>query len=341
MLKVVIDECRKEEKLVDEMSKALEKLRTDINSETADYKNMITPQYEMALKAIESIDVTQLNELKSYRCPPQRVLAVVNTLCLMFRQPPGWETGKLLLMRKGFFDDLIYYDKKNIPDDIYSKLWRLIFPLFFRRLSYKSFIFILDALEQICAVETFTPECVKPGSLVAASFCEWILAIFNFAKFERTLGNKTRDLIAFEKLYDERLGTLGEKKLNSEKKCQILEEYCAKRLAVLKEMKRLHNKLDHFKENETKAKYLLQLIENDKKLWLKQYTVTLNLLKSYKLDALTTACYISYAGIFDMERRTQIVNKWITHLNKLEHLANTGGLYLFTNEYDSNLFISN
>ena len=92
--------------------------------------------------------------------------------------------------------------------------------------------------------------------------------------------------------------------------------------------KRLHNKLDHFKENETKAKYLLQLIENDKKLWLKQYNVTLNLLKSYKLDALTTACYISYAGIFDMETRTQIVYKWVSHLNKLEHLANTG-LYYF------------
>jgi hypothetical protein len=108
MYKIVIDECRKEEKLVDEMSKALEKLRADVSSDTQDYKNLISPQYEMAMKAIESIDATQLNELKSYRSPPQRVLAVVNTLCLMFREPPGWESGKLLLMRKGFKHFCLY-----------------------------------------------------------------------------------------------------------------------------------------------------------------------------------------------------------------------------------------
>ncbi len=297
MYKVVIDECRKEEKLVDEMSKALEKLRADVTNETQDYKNLISPQYEMAMKAIESIDATQLNELKSYRSPPQRVLAVVNTLCLMFREPPGWESGKLLLMRKGFFDDLIYYDKKNIPDDIFN------------------------ALEQICAVETFTPECVKPGSVVAASFCEWILAIFNFAKFERTITNKSSDLVQFEKLYNERLATLGEKKLNSEKKCQVLEKYCEKRLEVLKEMKRLRIKLDNFQENEKKAKNLLQLIEDDKKIWTKQYNNSLILIKTYKVDALATSSYICYAGIFDMESRSKIMKKWITHLNKLNKLS--------------------
>ncbi len=296
MYKVVIEECRKEEKLVDEMSKALNKLRADVSNDTQDYKNVISPQYEMAMKAIESIDVTQLNELKSYRSPPQRVLAVVNTLCLMFREQPGWESGKLLLMRKGFFDDLIYYDKKNIPDDIYN------------------------ALEQICAVKTFTPECVKPGSVVAASFCEWILAIFNFAKFERTLTNKSSDLVQFEKLYNERLATLGEKKLNSEKKCQVLEKYCEKRLEVLKEMKKLHIKLDNFHENEKKANSILKLIEDDKKLWTKQYNNSLNLIKTYKVDALTTSSYICYAGIFDMESRNNIMNKWLTHLNKLEKL---------------------
>ena len=184
LFQVATDECRKEEKLVEEMSAALEKLKADVNKDATDINNS-GKQYENALLAVQSINEQCLNELKSYRAPPQRVLAVVNTLCLMFRQAPGWESGKLLLMRQGFYEDLIFYDKKNIPNDIFY------------------------ALEQICAVETFTPEHVKPGSQAAACFCQWIIAIYNFAKFEKTIGFKTKELRDFEEIYNERLVALG------------------------------------------------------------------------------------------------------------------------------------
>lgn len=186
--KIAVEECRKEESLVDEMGKALEKLKLDVNKDSHDFNNLFSPQYEMALKAIESLNSTSFNELKSFRSPPQQVQAVVNTLCLMFRQPPGWDSGKLLLLRNGFYQDLIFYDKKNIPDDIFK------------------------ALEQICNVDTFRPEFVRCGSLAAASFCEWILAVYKYSKFERTVGLKTKELKQFEFLYNERLATLGEKK---------------------------------------------------------------------------------------------------------------------------------
>ena len=96
----------------------------------------------------------------------------------MFRQPPGWQSGKQLLLRDNFFDELIFYDKKNVPDDIFN------------------------ALKQICAVETFRPEHVLPGSKAAASFCTWILAIFEFSKYERTFGIKIRELKSSEDAYN-------------------------------------------------------------------------------------------------------------------------------------------
>lgn len=155
----------------------------------------------MALKAIKSLSSASFNELRSYRVPPQRLLAVVNTLCLMFRQKPGWESAKLLLLREQFFEDLVYYDKKNIPEDIFA------------------------ALEQICAEETFSPEQIAPVSQAAASFCLWIRTIYEFSKFDRTIGYKTRELKDFEELYNQRLITLGEKRMNAENICQVLEKY--------------------------------------------------------------------------------------------------------------------
>ncbi len=123
-----VNDCKIEEKLINDMNMALEQLRKEVNKDNHELKNMYTPQFEIALSALKSLSVQSFMELRSFRQPPQRVLAVINTLCLMFRQPPGWENGKLLLIRDKFFDDLVYYDKKNIPSDIF------------------------DALEQICEV---------------------------------------------------------------------------------------------------------------------------------------------------------------------------------------------
>ena len=294
--KIAIEECRKEEKLVDEMSKALEKLKQDVSRDTQDVNNLLSPQYEMALKAIESLNEACFNELRSYRAPPQRVLAVVNTLCLMFRQPPGWESGKLLLIRQGFYEDLVFYDKKNVPDDIYN------------------------ALEQICNVETFRPEYVAPGSKAAACFCEWILAIYNFAKFEKTIGFKSRELKDYEQLYNQRLVALGEKRMNSEKICQVLENYCASRKNVLLDIKKTHLEIDRLKEMEEKAQQLLKLFDDDHKSWTSQYNKSINLLKTHKLDALLTAFYICYAGIFDAESRHSLMSKWFNCLSKLQKI---------------------
>ncbi len=155
----------------------------------------------MALKAIESLNKSDFTELKSFRAPPQRVLAVMNTLCLMFRQPPGWDSGKQLLIRENFYEDLMYYDKKNVPDDIYN------------------------ALSQICSVPTFRPEFVRPGSAAAASFCEWILAIYEFSRFERTYGARLKELRRQEEAYNKRLKVLGEKRIRY---CYLLIIRCGK-----------------------------------------------------------------------------------------------------------------
>jgi len=258
-----------------------------------DSQSALNPQYEMALKAIQSLDESNFNELRSYRSPPQRVLAVVNTLCLMFRQPPGWESGKQLLLRENFFDELVFYDKKNIPDDIFN------------------------ALKQICAVETFRPEHVAPGSKAAASFCTWILAIYEFSKYERTYGIKIKEFKAFEEQYNKRLVQLGEKRLNAEKKCLILDEHCTSRLNVLKDMKLTHLEIERLKESKEKAKHILSLLDQDQKSWTAQRDTLSGFMFSYKMDALLTAAFICYSGIFDFETRNKIIEKWTACLNKM------------------------
>ena len=145
-------------------------------------------------------------------------------------------------------------------------------------------------------METFTPEHVKPGSQAAACFCQWIIAIYNFAKFEKTIGFKTKELRDFEEIYNERLVALGEKRKNSEKICQVLETFCTNRNNVLKDIKKTASEIDKLKLMETKANQLLKLFDEDNKMWSAQYNKSQVLIKTHKLDALVTAFYVCYLG---------------------------------------------
>ena len=82
-------------------------------------------------------------------------------------------------------------------------------------------------------------------------------------------------------------------------------------------MKRIHLEMDKLKEEEEKAKELLRLLDNDHKNWLEQYNQSLNLIKTYKTDALFMACFVSYTGIFDSETRKKLVDKWMSSLANL------------------------
>lgn len=79
-----MEDCREEEKLINEMSLALERLREDIQS----HVNQANPQYENALNALRMLNKSDYDEIRTFRQPPQPVLAVMNTICIMFHRKP-------------------------------------------------------------------------------------------------------------------------------------------------------------------------------------------------------------------------------------------------------------
>lgn len=55
------------------------------------------------LKILHCLNMTDLEEVRHYRDPPEGVVKIMDAVCLLFNYPPGWASVKLLLARVDFF----------------------------------------------------------------------------------------------------------------------------------------------------------------------------------------------------------------------------------------------
>jgi dynein heavy chain len=94
--------------------------------------------------------------------------------CLIFR----WSEAKILMVKENFFDDLVFYDKENLPDDIYNMLTKIV------------------------KFDTFHPSFVAHSSKAASSLCSWILAVYEYAKIARSQKTKLEQVKAYQELYN-------------------------------------------------------------------------------------------------------------------------------------------
>jgi len=68
------------------MTIALDRLRQDIQADI----EKANPQYDNALNALRTLNKADYDEIRTFRQPPQPVLAVMNTICIMFQRKPEY-----------------------------------------------------------------------------------------------------------------------------------------------------------------------------------------------------------------------------------------------------------
>ncbi|XP_072898048.1 dynein heavy chain domain-containing protein 1 [Hemitrygon akajei] len=141
------------------------------------------PLYETALEAFRALSSSDLDEVRTYRAPPHSVVMVMNTVCMMFGRPDGWESAKQLLSQPNFYQDLEFYDKENIPDHIFR------------------------TLESIVLRPELQPAAVREASRAAESFSLWIRAVYYHAAVVREYSPVF--INRFQTLIDEAQTTLG------------------------------------------------------------------------------------------------------------------------------------
>ena len=82
------------------------------------------------------------------------------------------------MVKENFFDDLLFYDKDQINDEIF------------------------EVLQKIVEFETFHPSFVIKSSKAAAGLCAWILSIYEYSKVSRSQRTKIEQVKTYQELYN-------------------------------------------------------------------------------------------------------------------------------------------
>ncbi|KAF0301061.1 Dynein heavy chain 6, axonemal [Amphibalanus amphitrite] len=116
------------------------------------------PALEAAVKALDSLDKSDISEIKVFNKPPEMVQIVLEAVCILLGAKTDWATAKQVLSDNNFLKRLMEYDKENIPETVLRKIKK----------------YIDDP--------KFVPEVVEKVSKACKSMCLWVRAIDLFAR---------------------------------------------------------------------------------------------------------------------------------------------------------------
>ena len=152
-----------------------EKLAIDaLRSEAQVQYDEVTPLYEAALSALNSLTKRDVDELKTYVRPPVDVREVACAVCLLFGLTESWDEAKMLFHTEDFFENLQFFDKERMPGRTLARLG-----------AYTS-------------SRSFADERIGSVSRAAASLAMWVKAVETFASVHKVVEPKRKKLAKAE-----------------------------------------------------------------------------------------------------------------------------------------------
>nr|XP_054751474.1 dynein axonemal heavy chain 6-like isoform X1 [Lytechinus pictus]XP_054751475.1 dynein axonemal heavy chain 6-like isoform X1 [Lytechinus pictus] len=252
------------------------------------------PALESANKALDSLDKSDVAELKVFNKPPDMVMTVMETICILLGVKPDWPTAKGLLGDPTFLKKLMEYDKENIADSLLRKLKKYI------------------------ENPKFVPEVVEKTSKACKSMCMWVRAMDLYAKVFKTVEPKKQKLAEAESELAATMSVLAEK----QKKLADVEAQIAE----------LQASYDHsVNEKETLAKNMAQTAARLKRAgklttalgdeqgrWEETVKEFNKEIGNVVGNVFVAAACVAYYGAFTSSYRVELVNYWTERCKELD-----------------------
>ncbi|XP_078321878.1 dynein heavy chain domain-containing protein 1-like isoform X7 [Crassostrea virginica] len=278
-----LERCKSQEQKIEHLQGPLEELRREAQTEF----DKVNPNYHAAMTALKYLCRGEIEEVKSYRLPPALVEFVMNSLCLLFDVPQNWENAKLLMIKDNFLESMMFYDKDNIPDDIYLKLREFI------------------------SHEDFQVSRVEQVSKAAAGICMWVHAVYEYAHIHRNMQPRLRNLLEHEDKFTLAQAKLGQLRVEANRIKSALESKITVHRAAVKRAKTIEKHMQSIEKKIARSVNLMEHMSMQHYLWKSELRKAKHNVLTAPGDALITAACVLYHGPLSDRNRSELLHDWL------------------------------
>ncbi|DBA04478.1 TPA: LOW QUALITY PROTEIN: hypothetical protein N0F65_010074 [Lagenidium giganteum] len=267
------------------------------------------PALEEALKALDTIKPSEINEVKSMANPHAGVKLVCEGVCVMLGIKPAripdpqdpskrimdyWGPSQKMLSDAGFITTLKKFDKDNLD----HKVMKIV-------------------ATKYIADENFSPEKAEKASKAAAGLCKWVHAMALYDNVSKVVAPKREALKLAEQQLEETMLKLNDKLGQLKDVEDGLAELQRQFDSATKQKQNLEYQVDLTGKKLVRAATLIESLGGEKTRWT-EFAADLGVQYSRLTgDVLMSAGVVAYLGPFTSVFRQEAVNDWVKRCKKL------------------------
>ncbi|XP_050527559.1 dynein beta chain, ciliary isoform X2 [Daktulosphaira vitifoliae] len=301
---VETEKVSKEKAFADDEEKKVCSIAEEVKKKQQDCEEDLVkaePALLAAQEALNTLNKSNLTELKSFGSPPGVVTNVTAAVMVLLAQngkipkDRSWKAAKIMMAKvDSFLDLLINYDKENIHPEV------------------------TKAIKPYLKDPEFEPEFVKTKSAAAAGLCAWVI---NIIKFYEVYCDVEPKRIALSQANAE-LAQAQEKLSIIKKKVASLEEQLSKLTADFEQAtsEKLHCQQEADATNKTiaLANRLIGGLGSENVRWAEAVSCFMQQSTTLPGDILLITAFISYVGCFTKYYRLELLQKiWTPYVKTL------------------------
>ena len=288
-----------------------EKIAVVVNKEAAEAKTKATevqaikddaqqdldkalPALESAVQALNALNKNDINEIRSFKKPPDLVQTVMDAVCILIEAPIGWDSAKKVLGDTSFLKNLIDYDKDAIGESVLKKLQKYV------------------------NNEEFTPANVGRVSKAAKSLCMWCLAMDTYSKVSKTVEPKRQALAEAQAQLDEVMAALKVKEDNLAEVEANVASLQAQLQAAQDKKQSLEDEASLTEARLKRAGKLTGALADEAERWGIEVQELADQAKLLVGDVFVCSACISYFGAFNGKYRDRITSTWLAGCRELD-----------------------
>ncbi|EKX45970.1 hypothetical protein GUITHDRAFT_94428 [Guillardia theta CCMP2712] len=257
------------------------------------------PALDAALQALKSLTKNDITEMKSMKNPPKGVKLVMEGVCIMLQIKPDkvmsedgktkiddyWKPSQKLLGEPNFMQQLIEYDKDNIPPAVIAKI--------------KTYIALPD----------FMPNVIEKQSKAATGLCKWVRAMEVYDKVAKVVEPKR---IALKEAQDALAIMMADLHEKQDALRQVLDKIAkleADFKAANEEKVSLANQVDLCEKKLVRAGKLISGLGSERIRWSENVQTLNEAFQNVTGDVLISSSIVAYLGVFSAEYRTTYIEE--------------------------------